>query len=86
MKKTEELASNRDSLVRALRALNAMEAKLQHLQDAQTEPIAIIGIGCRFPGGANNPDSFWDLLDREENTADHIPANRWDMEYYYDDV
>jgi hypothetical protein len=40
---------------------------MQHLSATSTnhiirEPIAIIGIGCRFPGGANNSVAFWDLL------------------------
>ena len=84
MTKVEEHVTKRDNLVRALKTLNAMELKLQRLQETQTEPIAIIGMGCRFPGGANDPDSFWELLDRAENTASYVPADRWDMEYYYD--
>ena len=45
MTNVEEAASRRDSLLRSLRALNAMETKLVHMQEAQTEPIAIIGMG-----------------------------------------
>ncbi|POF30629.1 amino acid adenylation domain-containing protein [Roseibium marinum] len=44
----------------------------------QNEPIAIIGMGCRFPGGANNPDAFWDVLNRGSDTSGEVPADRWE--------
>ncbi len=47
------------------------------------EPIAIIGIGCRFPG-AENPEAFWRLLCDGVDAISEIPANRWDVDYYYD--
>ncbi len=47
------------------------------------ESIAIVGIGCRFPG-ADNPDAFWDLLSRGQNAISDIPAERWDVEEFYD--
>ncbi|WP_216893689.1 type I polyketide synthase [Nocardia alni] len=40
-------------------------------------PIAVVGIGCRLPGDANNPDAFWDLLRNGDNTTSDIPADRW---------
>ena len=47
------------------------------------DPIAIIGIGCRFPG-ANTVEQFWQLLRDGENAITEIPANRFDVEKYYD--
>jgi 6-methylsalicylic acid synthase len=44
------------------------------------EPIAIIGIGCRFPGDVTAPESFWRLLMEGRNTAAEVPEDRWD--YY----
>jgi myxalamid-type polyketide synthase MxaB len=53
------------------------------LMDA--EPIAIIGIGCRFPGGANNPDQYWQLLKEGRDAVVEMAATRrWDMDTYYD--
>jgi acyl transferase domain-containing protein len=48
------------------------------------EPIAIVGIGCRFPGDANNPDSFWSLLCRGTDAVGEIPEDRWNLHEFYD--
>ncbi|MEA5622677.1 aminotransferase class III-fold pyridoxal phosphate-dependent enzyme [Nostoc sp. UHCC 0251] len=47
------------------------------------EPIAIIGIGCRFPQ-ANNPESFWKLLHNGIDAIAQVPKDRWDVEAFYD--
>src|SRR5690242_18839919 len=46
--------------------------------------IAIIGIGCRFPGGANDAESFWKLLIEGREAVTDVPADRWNVERYYD--
>ena len=46
--------------------------------------IAIIGIGCRFPGGANDAESFWKLLVERRDAVGDVPADRWNVERYYD--
>ncbi len=48
------------------------------------EGIAIIGIGCRFPGGVNDAESFWKLLVEGREAVDEIPADRWNVERFYD--
>src|SRR5262249_23536274 len=49
------------------------------------EPIAIVGIGCRFPGGVHSPDSFWQLLcEGRDAIADWPPGRGWDTERLYD--
>lgn len=48
-----------------------------------SEHIAVIGIGCRFPGGASNPKAFWRLLLDGVDTVGEIPADRWDARAYY---
>ncbi|MFB7873797.1 type I polyketide synthase [Nocardia sp. NPDC056064] len=46
--------------------------------------IAIVGIGCRFAGGIDSPESFWDfVVDKRDGVVD-IPADRWDFRRYYD--
>jgi acyl transferase domain-containing protein/NADPH:quinone reductase-like Zn-dependent oxidoreductase/NAD(P)-dependent dehydrogenase (short-subunit alcohol dehydrogenase family)/SAM-dependent methyltransferase/acyl carrier protein len=47
------------------------------------EPIAIIGIGCRFPGEANDPESFWKLLVNGVDAITEIPRDRWNIEGHY---
>ncbi|MDT3399504.1 SDR family NAD(P)-dependent oxidoreductase, partial [Streptomyces sp. B1866] len=44
------------------------------------EPIAIVGIGCRFPGGADGPASFWRLLTEGRDAVGEVPADRWDAD------
>ena len=51
---------------------------------AACEPIAIVGMGCRFPGGANSPDQFWRLIDDGGMAISEVPPSRWDPERYYD--
>lgn len=71
-------------LKRALTALKEMRARLEAVERARTEPIAIVGMGCRFPGGANNPDLYWQLLFDERDTISEVPTDRWDVDVYYD--
>lgn len=52
-------------------------------QHAAVEPIAIIGMSCRFPGQANTPEAFWDLLRSGRDAIQEVPAARWDNELYY---
>ncbi|MDP7702942.1 type I polyketide synthase [Mycobacterium sp. TY815] len=51
---------------------------------AVAEPIAVVGIGCRFPGGVTGPDSFWDLLVEGRDAISPVPADRWDAEAFFD--
>ncbi|MDQ1292520.1 MAG: AMP-binding protein, partial [Actinomycetota bacterium] len=49
------------------------------------EPIAVVGIGCRFPGGADDVRSFWDMLCRGQDAITEVPPDRWDAEEFYDE-
>jgi phthiocerol/phenolphthiocerol synthesis type-I polyketide synthase B len=48
------------------------------------EPVAIVGIGCRFPGGVIDPASFWRLLIEETDAITEIPTDRIDVDHYFD--
>jgi len=48
------------------------------------EPIAIVGIGCRFPGGSSGPQAFWDNLLAGKDCIVDVPKNRWDVNRFYD--
>ncbi|MER5350216.1 acyltransferase domain-containing protein [Kitasatospora sp. NPDC002551] len=49
-----------------------------------SEPIAIVGMGCRLPGGANDLDTFWQLLLDGRDATGEVPDDRWDREAFYD--
>ena len=68
---------------RSLLALKQMQAKLEVLERAKHEPIAIIGMGCRFPG-ADSPEAFWQLLHHGVDAIAQVPPDRWDADAYYD--
>ncbi|MGB7428422.1 MAG: type I polyketide synthase, partial [Microcoleaceae cyanobacterium] len=61
--------------------------EIRHLRQqlaTQTEAIAIIGLDCRFPGGANTPEAYWELLKNGVDAITEIPSYRWDIDKYYD--
>ena len=72
MTATPETKNPSSQLKRALVAIKDLRARLNEAEQNQNEPVAIIGIGCRFPGGANNPQSFWEIL---RNGKDAISEN-----------
>jgi len=71
-------------LKQALLALDEMQSKLDAVEREKTEPIAIIGLGCRFPGGADSPDAFWQLLHNGVDAITEVPPDRWNIDEYYD--
>ncbi len=48
------------------------------------EPIAVVGAGCRLPGDVTGPQSFWELLVNGRDAISKVPADRWDVDAYYD--
>src|ERR1700752_5544584 len=47
----------------------------------RNEPIAMLGIGCRFPGGVNSPDDLWQLLSEEREAVSEFPTDRgWNLD------
>ena len=70
-------ASNLSSMQRAIVTIQKMRTKLEALERARTEPIAIVGMACRIPGGANTPEAFYKLLEDGIDTVSEIPADRW---------
>ncbi|HET6169741.1 MAG TPA: beta-ketoacyl synthase N-terminal-like domain-containing protein [Terracidiphilus sp.] len=62
-------------LKRALAALEKMQTRLEAAEHRGSEPIAVVGMGCRFPG-AENPDEFWRLLSEGRDATAEAPAGR----------
>ncbi|MEM9509148.1 MAG: beta-ketoacyl synthase N-terminal-like domain-containing protein, partial [Cyanobacteria bacterium P01_E01_bin.35] len=69
---------------KALSEIKDLRAQLQQEKNKNNEPIAIIGMGCRFPGGADTPEAFWDLLVNGVDAISEVPGDRWNLEDYYD--
>jgi acyl transferase domain-containing protein len=64
-------------LRRSVAAIKALELKVGSLERARTEPIAIVGMACRFPGGVVDPAAFWGLLRDGKDGVRRILPERW---------
>ena len=82
------MSSSSDSALsgpaRVLRALDEAAAKLEAAERARLDPIAIIGLGCRFPGGVRDASSYWRLLRSGVDAVRLVPDDRWDADALYD--
>ncbi|MFM8277447.1 MAG: type I polyketide synthase, partial [Cyanobium sp.] len=78
--------SSRDlsPIKRALQAIDHLEHELEAERQRQREPIAITGMACRFPGGADTPDAYWRILRDAVDAVTDVPAERWDLAAVYD--
>ncbi len=52
------------------------------IRSAHREDVAVVGIGCRFPGGADSPDAFWQVLAEGRDAVGGVPADRWRPEWF----
>ena len=70
-------------ITEALRKIDDLSARLEIAEKGDTEPIAVVGMGCRFPGGVDNPAQYWRLLKDGESGIVRVPSERWDADAYY---
>ncbi|ONI89356.1 hypothetical protein ALI144C_05290 [Actinosynnema sp. ALI-1.44] len=71
-------------LVQSVLEIRKLRADLDAARAARTEPIAIVGMACRLPGGAADPDDYWQFLRAGGDGIGDIPESRWDMKGFYD--
>ncbi|MCA2220992.1 type I polyketide synthase [Nonomuraea aurantiaca] len=74
----------RDYLKRVTVELTQTRRRLAEAEDRQHEPIAIIGMACRYPGGGDTVEGFWNLLRDGGSAVTEVPPSRWDIDDYYD--
>ncbi|MFM9034350.1 MAG: type I polyketide synthase, partial [Mycobacterium sp.] len=80
---TAPAPDRRAIITEALRKIDDLTARLAIAEKASTEPIAVVGIGCRLPGGVGSADDFWTLLSDGASGVIEVPADRWDADAYY---
>ncbi len=73
----------RGIITEALRKIDDLSARLEIAEKGDTEPIAVVGMGCRLPGGVNNPAQYWKLLQDGASGVVRVPAERWDADAFY---
>ncbi|MCP3065859.1 polyketide synthase, partial [Myxococcus sp. K38C18041901] len=82
---TTEDINYRQIVQQQLVKIRKLEARLEKAESApRVEPIAIVGMACRFPGGVTTPEAYWELLRDGVDATMEVPANRWDVDALYD--
>ncbi len=84
MNHASDSRERRAVLERAVRTIGEMQAKLDALEREKREPIAIIGMSCRFPGQATSLEAYWNLLRDGTDAIREVPPDRWDIDAFYD--
>ncbi|MBL1065924.1 type I polyketide synthase [Streptomyces sp. 7-21] len=71
-------------LKQSVRTIKSLRRQLDQATSASREPIAVVGLACRFPGGCDTPERFWSFLREGGIGLRDVPEDRWPIQDYYD--
>jgi len=74
----------RNVLQESLAAIERLQGRIASMESARHEPIAIVGMACRYPGGADTPETLWQLLRSGTDAVSEVPRERWDIDALHD--
>ncbi|MCC5480762.1 SDR family NAD(P)-dependent oxidoreductase [Streptomyces sp. JA03] len=81
----EDVDKLRSYLRRAVGDAQELRERVRELEESAREPIAVVGVGCRFPGGVTSPEGLWSVVsDGVDAMGDFPPDRGWDVEALYD--
>ena len=78
------MEARKDVLKQAFLAVEELRSRIAQMESARHEPVAIVGLSCRLPGGADTPERFWDLLRDSVDAIIEVPPDRWDLKDFFD--
>ena len=81
--KAEQPADDLSPVKRALVEIRRLRAELEDLRSGYSEPVAIIGLAVRLPGGVTSPERFWEALAEGVDLITTVPPDRWDAQAYW---
>ncbi|AKH85659.1 beta-ketoacyl synthase [Streptomyces sp. CNQ-509] len=85
MTSPERTLVSADTLKNAYLTMERLQRRIEEYERARTEPVAVVGVGCRFPGGVTDTATYWRMLTGGVDAVGDIPADRWDHDAFYDE-